>query len=80
MVSIEVVLGNNHDRVVVVLKVLAHNDHKDVVWVIGYMMDKGHIKVLGRKELVSMVEHHVEDKIHRYMVVVDCHKRSHHNH
>ena len=80
MVSIEVVLGSNLDMVVVILKVLAHNDHKDVVWVIGYMMDKGHIKVLGRNGLVSMVEHHVEDKIHRHMVVVDYHKRGHHSH
>ena len=81
MVRVEVVHGSNLDRVVVVLKVLAHNDHKDVVWVIGYMMDKGHRVVLGDERLVRMVEVHVEDEIHRHMmVVVECHKKSHHSH
>ena len=80
-VCFEVVLGSNLDRVVVVLRVLAHNDHKDVVWVIGYMMDMDHRKVLGMERLVRMVEVHVEDEIHRHMmVVVECHKKRHHSH
>ncbi|QHN77515.1 uncharacterized protein DS421_19g653380 [Arachis hypogaea] len=81
MVCIEVVLHSSHDKVVVVPKVLAQNGHKDMVWVIGYMMDMGHKKVLGIERLVSMVEVHVEDKSHRHMMVVlDYHKKSHHSH
>ena len=51
-----------------------------MVWVIGHMVDMDHRKVLGMERLVSMVVVHVEDTSHRHMVVVGCHKRSHHSH
>ena len=79
MVCIEVVLGSNLDMVVVILEVLAHNGHKNMVWMIGYMMDMDHKVVFGR--LVSMVEVHVEGVVHRHLVVVvDNHNKGHHIH
>ena len=81
MVSIEVVLGSNLDMVVVILEVVAHNGHKNMVWMIGYMMDMDHRVVFGNERLVRMVEVHVEDEIHRHMmVVVECHKKNHRSH
>jgi len=47
MVCIEVVLGSSRDRVVVVLKVPAHNGRKKMAWVIGHTMDVGHKKVIS---------------------------------
>jgi len=80
MVCIEVVLGSNLDRVVVVLKVIAHDGHEGMVWVIGDMVDMDHRKLLGVEGLVSMVEVHVEDRSHMHMVVViDYHKKIHHS-
>ncbi|KAL4350360.1 hypothetical protein AHAS_Ahas10G0134200 [Arachis hypogaea] len=62
-------------------KIFAHNGHKNVVRVTGYMMDEGHRKVFGKKGLVSMVDGYVEGEVHRYMVVLlDYHKEIHHNH
>ena len=73
---IEVVLESNCVGMVVV-PCMVHMAHK----VVG-MVDKdwGHMEGFGDMGLVSMVEHHVENKIHRHMVVVDYHKRSHHSH
>ncbi|KAL4371498.1 hypothetical protein AHAS_Ahas06G0171800 [Arachis hypogaea] len=42
---------------------------------------EGHIKVVGKKGLVSVVEGYVEDMAHRHMVVVlESHKWIHHIH
>ncbi|KAL4373188.1 hypothetical protein AHAS_Ahas05G0056800 [Arachis hypogaea] len=39
------------------------------------------MKVFGEKRLVSIVDDHVEDMIHRHMVVVlESHKEIHHSH
>ena len=81
MVRVEVAHGSNLDKVVVVLKVLAQNGHKNTVWMIGHMMDMDRRKVLGMERLVRMVEVHVEDEIHRHMVaVLGSQKVIHHSH
>ena len=80
IVCIEVVLSSDLDRVVV-LRALAHNGHKNMVGVVGYMRGRDHRKVLGMRGLVRMVEVHVEGESHRHMVVVlGSHKVIHHSH
>ncbi|KAL4345543.1 hypothetical protein AHAS_Ahas11G0288900 [Arachis hypogaea] len=85
--TIEVVhLGNNMEGValgggdveMVVALYVVHMAHTVVVMV---DMDEGHMKVVGEKWLLSVVEGHVEDMTHRHIVVVlGNHKEIHHSH